>query len=694
MTRLLTVLTIFMPFVLAPVSFLAGNGLFSPDRADTAGHEKSRDRIAVIAVSADLVLAILLFITGKGADTRCVIPVLFSEGLTFSLSGFRVAYVLVTAVMWFGTTVFSMEYFRHERRGLNRYMLYVLMTLGATQGVMLSGNMMTSFVFFEILSFTSFTWVIHEETPEAVRAGYTYLFIAVIGGLVLFMGMALLYFHTGTLDYAGLSQIFAADRTLAEKGEIYAAGLCILLGFGAKAGMFPLHIWLPKAHPVAPSPGSALLSGVLTKVGIYGILMAVLSVFSNSAKFGLTVLFTGVITMFLGALLALFSVNLKRTLACSSMSQIGFILTGLSMFMLLHSAGEMHAAYMTLAGAMLHMVNHSMIKLVLFMAAGVVVMNIHTLTLNEIRGFGRKKTALKAAFLLGALGISGVPVFNGYISKTLIHEGIVEAAEYAAGLGTLLHVTEWIFLVSGGLTFAYMTKLFICVFVEKNADSGRQALFDGEGSGMGLWSTLVICVPALFMIILGNPAVIRSLGALMSGEDAVRSFLPFTFGNLKGGLISLGIGAAVYLVIVRRVLMKGGRYLDLWPKKLDLEDLVYRPLLTRILPGIGGALAAAADRLPNNPVFVKGVPFVLAFIGRVLVSGPDALIVLLRRTVVREKAVQKADAEKAGRLKVLQRETHDAVQPILMNFSFALMMTCIGIVLILGAVIYLILTRM
>ncbi|MBO5998826.1 MAG: NADH dehydrogenase [Lachnospiraceae bacterium] len=625
------------------------------------------------------------------------VPVLFSEGLVFSLSGFRRTYCLVTALMWFGTTVFSMEYFKHERRGLNRYFLYVLMTLGATEGVMLSGNMMTSFVFFEILSFTSFTWVIHEETKEAVRAGYTYLFIAVIGGLILFMGMALLYHTAGTLNYDGLLAVFE-DRSIAERGEIYAAGICILLGFGAKAGMFPLHIWLPKAHPVAPSPGSALLSGVLTKVGIYGILMSVLSVFSSSVRFGLTVMTAGVITMFLGALLALFSVNLKRTLACSSMSQIGFILTGLAMYILLMASGEHHAACMTLAGSMLHMVNHSMIKLVLFMAAGVVVMNIHVLTLNEIRGFGVRKNALKAAFLLGALGISGVPFFNGYISKTLIHEGIVEAIEFsgelAAWLPGLLHAAEWIFLISGGLTFAYMCKLFICVFIQKNKDPERQKAFDADRRGMGLWSTLVICVPSLFMIILGNPAVIRALGSLMSGEDAVKEFMPFTFGNLKGGFISLAIGAAVYLIIVRRVMMRDGQYLDLWPEKLDLEELVYRPLLTRILPGIFGKAAAFIDSLPANPFFVKTIPFLLTLIGRTLASLPDALIVLLRKSVVRERSVQRGNTEKVSGFRVFVRETYDAAAPLVSNFSFALLMTCIGIVVIFGAVIYLILTRM
>ena len=181
---------------------------------------------------------------------------ILSGGLTFTTDGFRSVYAVVTAVMWAGTSLFAKEYFKEERENLNRYWFFVIVTLGATEGVMLSGDLMTAFVFFEILSFTSFTWVIHEETPGAVRAGYTYLFIAVIGGLVLFMGLALLQFSTGTLSFAELKE--AAERS-EEPGMVLAAGICILLGFGCKAGMFPVHVWLPKAHPVAPSPASALL---------------------------------------------------------------------------------------------------------------------------------------------------------------------------------------------------------------------------------------------------------------------------------------------------------------------------------------------------------------------------------------------------------------------------------------------------
>ena len=675
-----------------------------------------RDGSFVLVTALAFVLALCL--VPFGAEVH--IGGFLVSGFSFRTDGFRSCYALVTAYMWLFTTIFSKEYFKHEQENLTRYEFFVLVTLGATEGVMLSADLMTAFVFFELLSFTSFTWVIHEENPGAIRAGYTYLFIAVIGGLVLFMGLLLLMNACGTLTFAELPA--AVEMAQGRIPEIRAAAFCILLGFGAKAGMFPVHVWLPKAHPVAPSPASALLSGVLTKVGIYGILMTTLSALPRDAVYGEVVLIAGVITMFLGALLALFSVNLKRTLACSSMSQVGFILTGVGMYVLLGSASSEEGTMLALSGVMLHMLNHSTIKLTLFMAAGVVVMDLHTLTLDEIRGFGRKKPLFKAAFALGALGISGVPLFSGFISKTMLHESIVEgaheASEMAAGIFPVTHgfltAVEWIFLISGGLTFAYMLKLFICIFVEKNTDPARDAAYEAktDASGapyMNAASAAVIFGSSLLMAVLGQPAVMTRIAAWMTGEEEILHFRVFTWTNVKGGGISLLIGALVYLFVVRRVLMREGSYVNLWPKWLDLEDLVYRPLLTGILPGFFGRIVAvfgenrvfkplaaavpkaagAAASVPGEnkllAPFAKLIMFLGTFFGRVLSMSTDALIMLLRKTVVRERRVRRAeDSGTVHTLTAMREATAEALSPLTENFSFALMMTCIGMLIILG----------
>jgi hydrogenase-4 component B len=310
------------------------------------------------------------------------------------------------------------------------------------------------------------------------------------------------------------------------------------------------------------------------------------------------------ITMATGAVLGVFSVNLKRTLACSSMSQIGFILTGVAMSELL---GEENA--LAVHGLVLHMLNHSLFKLTLFLAAGAVFMNLHKLELNEIRGFGRGKPVFSFAMLMGLCGLAGIPGGSGYVSKTLLHESIVEYMELLEHAG-LPHgaykAAEWIFLISGGLTLAYMLKLFISVCVEKNEDPAVQKRFDAMN---GRWCTKVsggvLGVCAALIPLLGC-TVYLSMDRLAALADGFFSVEPgyhhvhyFTWANLKGGVISVTIGVLVYLLFVRRVLMRKNRYVDLWPAFLDLENLIYRPLLLQVLPFIGALAGRAVSSLPE-----------------------------------------------------------------------------------------------
>jgi len=533
-------------------------------------------------------------------------------GLTFSLDGFRIAYTIIACIMWLCTLTFSLEYMAHYKNK-GRYYAFMILTFFATVGVFLSADLYTTFIFFEIMSFTSYVWVAQEETKGALRAGATYLAIAVMGGLVMLMGLFLLYNEFGTLNIEQLRMALEnMDATSIQK--LYPAGLCMLFGFGAKAGAFPLHIWLPKAHPVAPAPASALLSGILTKAGVFG--MAILSgtIFYHDGNWGTLILSLGVITMFLGAVLALFSINIKRTLACSSLSQIGFIMVGLGCMGLL---GEENL--LAVQGTFLHMVNHSLIKLALFMAAGVIYMNLHNLDLNAIRGFGRNKILFHIIFLAGALSIMGIPfVGAGYISKTLLHEGIVEYTELlheghhvVLFSAEAMKVIEWIFLVSGGLTCAYMTKLYICVFVEKNSDPELQKKYDEKkATYMNGLSTISLTLAAIAVFVVGQPlgGITRQLGMIGGGffdiekENMLNQVEFFSLTNLKGAAISITIGAIIYFAIARTWMMKDGKYVNRWNEMFDLEDRIYRPLLLTVLPFIGTFFSRIGDTLVDTIV--------------------------------------------------------------------------------------------
>lgn len=671
--NILLINLILWPFAAAVICYLAGWRKVpygAEGSTETEKEAKARKDLRNVLVIASMLLEIMLYVfailSTEKQGSSLHIDKICGLGLNLYFGGFRVVYAGVALLMWSMTALFSKEYFAHYRNR-NRYYFFFLMTLGATLGVFMSQDLYTAFVFFEIMSFTSYTWVAHDEKPGAMKAAGTYLAVAVIGGLVMLMGIMMLYFKLGTVM---ISEICEAAipffESVEDTGYIFAAGIMILFGFGAKAGMFPLHIWLPKAHPVAPAPASALLSGVLTKSGIYGVLILCFEIFSGNHYWGVLILVLGVITMFVGAVLAVFSIDLKRTLACSSMSQIGFILTGCAVSVLLTEEPAVllegpavidgaryisRVSYFTgetslaAAGTVLYMVNHSLFKLVLFMCAGAVYMKLHKLDLNDIRGFGRKNNFLKVIFAIGALGIMGVPLFSGYISKTLIHEGIVEYAhELTGGAYTAIKAVEYLFLLSGGMTIGYMIKLFIAVFVEKPnvvPVSAKQDTFDKKWS-ISLLSKIALIIPAGVIVVCGvfTSIYIDHLSVYMSDithAPEIEYIEIFSLENLKGFAISLTIGLLVYLFI-RKCLMKevNGRkvYVDRWPKALDLEELIYRPVLLKLLPGLFAGIFKGLIKLTE--IIWSGLMYLGKGIGFIASSFGEAIIYSVKKIFFKE----------------------------------------------------------
>lgn len=575
--------------------------------------EKSANALLLGVTGLVFILALSLLFTGK---QTAELSGFVGAGLSFESGALRSVMAVLAAFMWLMTALASPEYFDGARAN-GRYYMFYLWTLGALLGVFLAADLLTLFAFFEIMSFTSYVWVVQNETPEAIRASETYLFIAVIGGLTMLMGIFLLYASCGTLRLDG---ILAAAPALS-MGRRFTIGVCMLVGFGAKAGMFPLHIWLPKAHPVAPAPASALLSGILTKSGVFGVIAVSFWLFDQAPAWGRMLLVPAVITMVLGAVLAVFSIDLKRTLACSSMSQIGFILTGISMCSLLGEEGSIAAC-----GTVLHILNHSLIKLTLFVAAGVVYFNVHSLDLNDVRGFGRDKPLLKLAFLSGACSIAGIPGFGGYISKTLLHEGIVEYCEHLAHHGMSAapyRIVEWLFLLSGGLTLAYMARLFYILFIAEKPEHQHQK----EGKYMSPLTAAVLVIGGILMPLLGctpHQTMDRIAGFALPffrREAMAHAVHYFSLTNLKGAAISITIGALVFFFVGMKVLTRreGGveRYRNVWPKGLDLEDAVYRPFL-KGLSLVGAVIARTVETL-----------------GALLIYGTVDLIFLGTKRVVR-----------------------------------------------------------
>lgn len=666
MSSCVLLILVFLPILMGLVAYFVGKK-----------NENVRDIIAIATSIIEVLL--MVYVVIKYPITNTLI------GMEFKADGFRSIYALIATFMWMCTIIFSKEYMHHYEKK-NRYYLFYLVTLGATVGVFLSSSLWTTFMFFEMMSLTSFVLVIHDERKESLSAGNTYLSIAIISGMILLMGMFILQVELKTLRF---DEIYALCKD-GINPRVYAAGICLLLGFGAKAGMFPLHTWLPKAHPVAPAPASALLSGILTKAGVFGIIICVTYIFPSVKSFAVILLILALITMLLGAVLAVFSINFKRTLACSSMSQIGFILTGLSMMIFLQS----HNA-IAFEGSFLHMVNHSLIKLSLFMIAGVIYMNIHKLNLNEIKGFGRNKHFIKICFAIAMLGIMGIPLFNGYISKTLIHEAIVEYAHLLTDSELFwIKAAEYVFLFSGGLTIAYMLKIFICVFFEKNNDENLQKEYDSKKKHMKWYSYLVIGLASFILPFLGFlPSLtsnnLATLVADFFNVDAHHLHFPdyFAWVNLKGAVISLAIGLFVYFVIIR-----------LWLVKKNENG--QKEYIERFK-----SLGLALNKIKK--AIVKAVVLAILFIFRSLCDFVDVMIYLTRKFILREykyefngsplfykigeyiDRIKKTDdhyfALKFNERHLIVKDVRDTLNA---TFAFDFLMACIGIVVILIIVLF------
>jgi hydrogenase-4 component B len=713
---------VFFPFIAAIVSVILEKI-----------SKKARSLFIISASALEVIISFLLLFSQT--ETAFTIPYVLIFGLKFELNGFNNIFIIITAIMWFATSLFSNEYFAHYK-STNRFFFFYLLTLGAVCGVFLSADFMTLFVFFEIMSFTSYVWVAHDETNNALKAAETYLAVSVIGGLSILMGMFLIYSEANTLDFNALENFFDDGVN----GTTIAAGLCMLAGFGAKAGMFPLHIWLPKAHPVAPAPSSALLSGILTKTGVYGILIITAKIFYRNSFWGSLILTLGVITMIIGALLALLSIDLKRTLACSSMSQIGFILIGTGVFGL---GGK--GAIIAICGVVLHIINHAMFKLLLFTAAGTVYMNTHKLNLNEIRGFGNNKPFFAVLFSIGSLGISGIPLLGGYVSKTVLHESISELSA-ATAFPLYVKITEYLFIFAGGLTFSYMIKLFTAIFIDKSSNGITDKRY------MSAITATSMLIPSAVIVvsgILGNFYVryiqdtISSFFGISVSEHSINVF---SAEALISALISLVTGLSIYLLVVRRFMIRKvnsdeTQYIDLLPEKVDLETMIYRPLISLIIQAMSAVLglfniltdtvtafffrSGIISRILS--VFNSFTDAVVLFFSKtgfiryffnIINSVTDYIVLALRKTVFRKskpkaelnanerasysigafldriyaffnKGVdtrKKTFAQTAVQLRTVNFEVNRMIGK---TFSFALIMTCLGIC---TAIVYILIT--
>ena len=337
-------------------------------------------------------------------------------GIDLRLDELSVLMLMVVNVVGLVVALYSVDYMRRFTASSHFYGLFLLMVTGMN-GVILAGDLFNLYVFLEVAAIASYSLVAFGCAHVELEASFKYIVLGWLSSALILVGVALVYGIAGTLNMAHMAGRIAA--TGMEAPLLLALGLFIS-GFSFKAALVPFHAWLPDAHPSAPAPVSAMLSGVLIKaIGVYVLARLAFNVFGVSGNVLELLRWLGIVSMIIGALLAAGQTDIKRLFAYSSISQVGFMVLGLGL-----------ATPLGLVGALYHLVNHAVFKSLLFLNAGAVEYATGTRDLDNLGGLNRAMPVTGATSLIGSMSIAGIPPFNGFWSKLIIVLACIEAGYY------------------------------------------------------------------------------------------------------------------------------------------------------------------------------------------------------------------------------------------------------------------------
>lgn len=412
-------------------------------------------RLYVTAVLV-LELAALLMVDWQGGTLE-VLRLWGGARIVLGTDAVGRLFALLVAALWLIVSVFADEYMTHEHNQARFFGFYVA-SLGSLIGICMAGNLVTLYLFYEMMTLLTVFLVIHAGTNKAIDAGIKYLGFSVCGAALGLLGMFYLQqYQTTDLFVAGGTLDAAAAA--ANTGGLRVALLLMLLGFGAKAGVLPLFAWLPTAHPVAPSPASAVLSGLITKMGVLAMIRVVYFQFGGDFLAGswvqTVVLCLAIFTVFMGSMLAYKEKTLKKRLAYSTVSQVSYILFGI----LLVSPDGFY-------GALLQLVFHAIAKNGLFMAAGAIIFHLYKTHTYELKGAGKRLPVIMWCFALYSLSLIGIPPTAGFVSKWYLAQG-------GLAFGVLGLVGTAVLMVSALLTAGYLLPIV------------TDAFFPGDGFDYG-----------------------------------------------------------------------------------------------------------------------------------------------------------------------------------------------------------------
>ena len=418
------------------------------------------DSLWPILVLIPYIGAFVVFIAGhflpkfSGTLAVCIgaatVGMVWMDGKIDGLSKF---FALIISVIMSLAIIYSIGYFKNEKRN-NRYFFFMLLTLGSLIGVATSTQFGNFYVFWELMTWASYLLIVHVPTQKALNAGFKYFMMCTTGAYFMQFGILLLQHSAGTIDMGAVSD----KLPLIAPGMLITIIVMFVIGTGVKTGLVPMHSWLPEAHPAAPSPVSSILSGILTKIGLYGLVRVLFAVFGvglltqlgSTGKFsfiGLSISILGIITSLYGEIMALRQKDIKRLLAYSTMGQLGEIVTTLGL-----------GTYLSMVAGLYHVLNHAVMKGMLFLAVGLLVHKLKSRDITAFKGVGKVMPFTAGCLSIGILAIMGLPPFNGFISKFLmLYAAVSSGYWYIAAL-----------ILFGSIIAAiYYIRLIKTIFFEK-----------------------------------------------------------------------------------------------------------------------------------------------------------------------------------------------------------------------------------
>jgi hydrogenase-4 component B len=481
-------------------------------------------------------------------------PYLNTFSLVFQMDALASFFLAAIFFIAFLAAIYSFHYLDQAQNALRTAVHYFFFSflVASMALVVVAANLITFLLAWEIMSLSSFFLVVyHFETAENRLAGYLYFAFSQAGVLFIFAAFGIIYAHTGSFN-------FKDAAALPETAKVIVFALAFI-GFGSKAGVFPLHVWLPHAHPAAPSHISAVMSGVMIKCGIYGILRTYAMLDWHTPIFSYIVLIAGMVSGILGVVYALGQHDLKCLLAYHSVENIGIILIGLGVGMLGVAVGKPVMAVLGFTGGLLHVLNHAIFKSLLFMGAGMVQHKTGTRSIDVLGGLIKKMKITGATFVIASVAIVGLPPLNGFVSEFLIYlggfQGVAQKKdELAVCLLAIISLA-----VIGGLALACFTKVVGVIF--QGEPRSREARNVNE---KGITMVIPIIILAACCVLIGVlpgfcvTLAVKAVGAL--GLHYVRiplePFIAMT-ANITRAVV---LGAAVFaLIAVLRFLFYRGK---------------------------------------------------------------------------------------------------------------------------------------